>query len=409
MSSEPFHILGQASGPGIPMHSERSGVAPRITSILIKPASALCNLDCSYCFYLDRDLDPYAALPQRRMSEETLERLVDSYLFYSYPNATFAFQGGEPTLAGLPFFEKLVRLQQDKGRDGQSVSNALQTNGVLLDDNWCQLFQQYKFLIGLSLDGPEEINDKYRYNKEGHGTYKWVMRGMEALKKNNVDFNVLCVLSSANIDKPRELYRYYKSLGVDNIQYIPLAEFGQGGERLPFTITPEQYGKFLVETFEEWWPERRRMRIRFFDNIAEAVAGQKPGSCTMHETCDSYVVVEYNGDVFPCDFIVEGGWTLGNVNMDSWGEIARRNRRYRFAENKTLAHAECQVCEYQSICHGGCPKFRHGPKGDFSDLDYFCQSYKMIFAKAVGPLQDDLSKLMGRRVVMPGRHAISPY
>ena len=299
------------------MHSERSGPAPRISSILIKPASAICNLDCSYCFYLDRDLDPYADLPQRRMSDETLERLVDSYLFYSYPNSTFAFQGGEPTLAGLPFFEKLVKFQQRFGRDGQSVSNALQTNGVVLDDNWGQFFHQYNWLIGLSLDGPEEINDRYRYNKEGHGTFKWVMRGLEALQRNKVDFNVLCVLSQANIDKPKELYNFYKSLGVDNVQYIPLAEFGGGSSRLPFTITPEQYGKFLVETFELWWPERRKMRIRCFDNIAEAVAGQKPGSCTMHETCDSYAVVEYNGDVFPCDFFVESGWKLGNITQDS--------------------------------------------------------------------------------------------
>jgi uncharacterized protein len=235
------------------------------------------------------------------------------------------------------------------------------------------------------------------------------MRGMEALKKNKVDFNILCVLSQANIHKARELYEFYKSLGVDNIQYIPLAEFGGSGQRLPFTITPEEYGRFLVETFELWWPERRKMRIRFFDNIAEAIAGQKPGSCTMHETCDSYAVVEYNGDVFPCDFFVESGWKLGNINLDSWPEIARRNRRYAFAGNKTRAHPECQVCEYQSICHGGCPKFRHGPNGNFDDLDYFCQSYKMIFAKAVGPLQDELSKLMGRQVVMPGRHSISPY
>jgi uncharacterized protein len=409
MDSEQFHILGQASGPGIPLHSERSGTAPRISSILIKPASAICNLDCGYCFYLDRDLDPYTDLPQRRMSDETLERLVDSYLFYSYPNSTFAFQGGEPTLAGLPFFEKLVKLQESKGRNGQSVSNALQTNGVLLDDNWGQLFHQYNFLIGLSLDGPEGINDKYRYNKEGHGTHKWVMRGMEALQRNKVDFNILCVVSQANVDKPRELYNYYKSLGVDNIQYIPLAEFGGPSNGLPFSVTAEQYGRFLVETFDLWWPERRKMRIRFFDNIAEAIAGQKPGSCTMHETCDSYAVVEYNGDVFPCDFFVESGWKLGNIMLDSWPEIARRNRRYSFAEKKTLAHPECQVCEYQSICHGGCPKFRHGPNGKFEDLDYFCQSYKMIFARAVGPLQDELTKLMGRQITMPGRHSISPY
>ena len=409
MDSEQFHIVGQASGPGIPLHSERSGPAPRISSILIKPASAVCNLDCSYCFYLDRDLDPYTDLPQRRMSDETLERLVDSYLFYSYPNSTFAFQGGEPTLAGLPFYEKLVGLQQRLGRDGHSVSNALQTNGVLLDDNWGQLFHQYNWLIGLSLDGPEEINDKYRYNKEGHGTFKWVMRGMEALQRNKVDFNILCVLSKANIDKPKELYKFYKSLGVDNIQYIPLAEFGGASKGMPFTVTPEEYGKFLVETFELWWPERRKMRIRFFDNIAEAIAGQKPGNCTMHETCDSYAVVEYNGDVFPCDFFVESGWKLGNVNLDSWSEIARRNRRYSFAEKKTLAHPDCQVCEYQSICHGGCPKFRHGPNGQFEDLDYFCKSYKMIFERAVGPLQAELTKLMGREIVMPGKHSIGAY
>lgn len=383
------------------MYSERGGAAPRLTSILIKPASALCNLDCSYCFYLDRDLDPYAELPQRRMSDETLERLVDSWLFYSYPQSTFAFQGGEPTLAGLPFFEKLVRLQQARGRDGQSVSNALQTNGVLLDDAWCQLFQQYQFLIGLSLDGPEDVNDRYRYNKDGHGTYKWVMRGLEALQKNKVEFNILCVLSQANIHKARELYQFYKSLGVDNIQYIPLAEFGGEAKALPFAITPEEYGKFLVETFEVWWPDRRKMRIRFFDNMAEAIAGQKPGSCTMHETCDSYAVVEYNGDVFPCDFFVESGWKLGNITTDSWAEIARRNRRYAFAQNKTIAHPECQVCRYQAICHGGCPKFRHGPRGQFADLDYFCQSYKMIFDRAVGPLEDDLTKLLGQKIKMP--------
>jgi uncharacterized protein len=408
-AADPFHILGQASGPGISLYGERSGPAPRITSLLIKPASAICNLDCLYCFYLDRDLDPYADLPQRRMPIDTLERLVDSWMFYSYPQSTFAFQGGEPTLAGLPFFEKLVEFQKKYGRDGQSVSNALQTNGVLVDDNFAQLFREYNWLIGLSLDGPEEINDKYRYNKEGHGTFKWVMRGMEAMKKHNVDFNILCVLNDANVEKPRELYRFYKSLGVDNIQYIPLAEFGGPGSRLPFAITPEQYGKFLCETFEEWWPDRRRIRIRFFDNMAEAIAGQKPGSCTMHETCDSYCVVEYTGDVFPCDFFVESGWKLGNVTTDTFAEIARRNRRYAFAEKKTLAHPECQVCAYQSICHGGCPKFRHGPNGDFHDLDYFCQAYKMIFDKAVGPLEKELTELLGRQIIMPGKHAISPY
>jgi len=373
-----------------------SGQAPRITSLLIKPASAVCNLDCEYCFYLDRDADPYKALPARRMTEETLERLVDTYLFYSYPESVFAFQGGEPTLAGLPFFEKLVALQQQYGRNGQVVSNSLQTNAVLLDQNWCDLFRSYQWLLGVSLDGPEEVNDRFRFNKEGRGTWKRVMESIALLKKNQVEFNILCVLSSANVDKPKELYKFYRSIGIDNIQFIPLAEFDSAGNPQPFTITPEQYGRFLCEVFELWWPERRKVRIRVFDNIAEALAGQKPGNCTMHETCDSYVVVEYNGDVYPCDFFVESSWKLGNVTLDSWAEIGRRARRYSFASKKTLAHPDCQVCEYQSICHGGCPKFRHGPQRRFEDLDYFCQAYKMIYGKSVGPLRTEVQRLLAQ-------------
>lgn len=384
------------------------GQAPRITSLLIKPASAVCNLDCSYCFYLDRDADPYKELPARLMTNDTLERLVDNYLFYSYPASTFAFQGGEPTLAGLPFFQKLVDLQQRHGRNGQSVSNALQTNGVLLDKDWGQLFREYKFLIGISLDGPEEVNDLYRFNKAGHGTWKNVMRGVEAMQKEKVDFNVLCVLSQSNVHKPREIYKFYRSLGIDYMQFIPLAEFDAEGKPFPFTITPEEYGRFMCEIFDLWWPERRRIRVRFFDNLAEAIAGQKPGSCTMHETCDSYVVVEYNGDVYPCDFFVESSWKLGNVNLDSFPEIARRQKRYSFAVKKTLAHPECQVCEYQTICHGGCPKTRHGMHRQFEDLDYFCQAYKMIFSKAVGPLRKDVEKLLGRSAEL-APHSISPY
>jgi uncharacterized protein len=376
-----------------------SGQAPRITSLLIKPASAVCNLDCEYCFYLDRDADPYKALPARRMPDETLERLVDTYLFYSYPESVLAFQGGEPTLAGLPFFEKLVRLEQQYGRSGQVVSNSLQTNGVLIDQNWCDLFRSYEWLLGVSLDGPEEVNDRFRFNKEGRGTWKRVMESIALLKKNRVEFNILCVLSQANVDRPKELYRFYRSIGIDNIQFIPLAEFDAEGKPLPFTISPEQYGRFLCEVFELWWPERRKVRIRMFDNIAEAVAGQKPGTCTMHETCDSYVVVEYNGDVYPCDFFVESNWKLGNVTLDSWPEIARRSRRHSFASKKTLAHPECQVCEYQSICHGGCPKFRHGPQKRFDDLDYFCQAYKMIFGRSVEPLREEVKRLMAA----PGR------
>lgn len=367
-----------------------------IKSLLIKPVSAVCNADCSYCFYLDRDADPYKALPSRRMTLETLERLVDTYLFYSYPNSAFAFQGGEPTLAGLPFFEKLIEFQKRHGRRGQTVANSIQTNGLLIDDAWCPLFNQYHWLVGISMDGPQEMHDSYRTNRQGRGTWRAAMSAIECLKKNGVELNVLCVLSRANVAQPRELYRFFGSLGIDYIQYIPLAEFNGLGQPMPFTITPEEYGRFLCDTFDLWWPDRRRVRIRFFENIAESLAGQRPSTCTMHETCDSYAVVEYSGDVYPCDFFVEQDWKLGNVNLDSWAELARRQRRRQFAANKTIPHPSCQACEYQPICHGGCPKHRHDRHRQFGDLDYFCTAYKMILAKSVGPLKRELDRLAQR-------------
>ena len=221
------------------------GTTPRIHSLLIKPASAVCNLDCEYCFYLDRDADPYKEMPGRRMSDETLERLVDGFLFYSYPHTVFAWQGGEPTLAGVEFFERAVEMQKRCGRDGQTVSNALQTNATLLNERWCALFREYNFLLGVSLDGPAAVHDRYRVNKQGKATFRKVMQGVELLQKNKVEFNILCVLSRANVEHPAELYKFFRGLGVEHIQYIPLAEFGDLGMLQPSTITPEQYGRFL--------------------------------------------------------------------------------------------------------------------------------------------------------------------
>ncbi|MGH9808437.1 MAG: radical SAM protein, partial [Terriglobia bacterium] len=244
---------------------------PRIGSLLIKPVSAICNLDCSYCFYLDREADPYASLPGRRMSDDTLERLVEKFLVYSYPQSTFVFQGGEPTLAGPAFFERLCALQKEHGRSGQIVSNSLQTNGILLDPRWCALFREYHWLIGLSLDGPEEMHDRYRVDKQGRGTWRQVMRGLETLAKHDVPFNVLCVLSQANVERPKEIYAFFRSLGVEHMQFIPLAEFAPDGTPLPSSLTPEQYGRFLRGIFELWWPDRHKIHVRFFDNVRESL------------------------------------------------------------------------------------------------------------------------------------------
>lgn len=377
-----------------------TGPVGRISSLLIKPASAVCNLDCEYCFYLDRETDPYKDISHKRMSYDTLRRMVESYLFYSYPQSTFAFQGGEPTLAGLPFFEKLVSYQQKYGRSGQSVSNALQTNTILIDDAWCRFLREYNWLVGASIDGTEEMHDRYRVNRGGEGTWRKVMKSIERMRKHRVDFNALCVLSQANVEKPKEVYRFFRSLGIDYLQFIPLAEFSATGERQHSAITPKQYGRFLLEVFELWWADRKRVRIRYFDNIAEAVAGMKPGNCTMHETCDSYVVVEYNGDIYPCDFFVSPEWKIGNLNKETWSQIAANPLRARFAYGKQIPHPACQVCEYKDICHGGCPSNRWKQRGNPADLDYFCESYKMVYAAVLDPLRKEVEQITGKPAVL---------
>jgi uncharacterized protein len=328
------------------------------------------------------------------MPLEVLERLIDSYLFYSYPESSLAFQGGEPTLASLQFFTQVVELEKRYGRPGQNISNSLQTNATLLDERWCALFREYNWLVGVSLDGPEDIHDAYRLNRAGHGTWRQVVSGIELLRREKIDFNVLAVVSTANVGRAAELYQYFRGLGVEHIQYIPLAEFDAQGNPLPYTITPEQYGRFLCETFDAWWRERRQVRIRFFDNVAEALAGQKPSSCTLLDSCDSYAVVEYNGDVYPCDFFVEAGCKLGNVVTDSWSEIAGRQRRFSFASKKALPRPECDACEYKAVCRSGCPHLRQAANGRFEDLDYFCAAYKMIYAKCIGPLRKDLQRIL---------------
>ena len=384
--SNPFPIL---SGTELQV----DGPSPPITSLLIKPASALCNLDCTYCFYLDREADPYEATRSRIMSPETLRELVQGYLEYSYPQAAFAFQGGEPTLAGLEFFQSLVELQQMFGRPGQQISNSIQTNGILLNEDWCRLFRDYDFLVGLSLDGPRDVHDAYRLNKGGQGTWDQVMSAMRLLQRESVEFNVLAVVSQANVRRAAETYKFFRGLGVQYLQFIPLVEYRADGQAEPFTITGEEYGEFLAELFDVWWPERREVRVRHFDNIAEALAGMMPGACTMHASCDSYAVVEHNGDVFPCDFFVERSWKLGNVHADDWRDIAGRIRRHNFAAKKSTPHVECSVCNYKTLCHGGCPSNRHARQGRFEDLDPMCAGYKRIYAKAIEPLTADLREL----------------
>ena len=325
-------------------------VTPRITSLLIKPASAVCNLDCAYCFYLDREADPYKALPARRMTLETLERLVDTYLFYSYPNSVFAFQGGEPTLAGLPFFEKLVEFQKHYGRNGQSVSNALQTNAILLDENWCDLFREYQWLLGVSLDGPEDIHDRYplQQGEARHLEARHAERRAAAEEQSGVQHSVRA--------EPGQRGQAARTLQILSARWASTIcssfrwpSSTPAGNPLPFTITPEQYGRFLlrdVRPLVARAPQGAHPLFRQHRRSAGRPEARQPAPCTKPATATWWWSTTATST--RAISLWKSGWKLGNVNARFLARNrAPQRRRYSFASKKTLAHPECQVCEYQ--------------------------------------------------------------
>ncbi len=379
-----------------------------VGSLLIKPVSALCNLACSYCFYLDRETDPYAGRPQRRMTDEVLERVVAEFEGYRFPVVTFAWQGGEPTLAGLDFFRRAVDLQQEHGRPGQVVSNSLQTNGMVIDADWASFLAEYRFLVGVSLDGPREIHDRHRRNRAGAGSWERVMRSLEILRDAGVEVNILCCVHRGNFDRAAELHAFFRELGIDYVQYIPIAEYDAEGRPRPETVSAAQYGRFLVELFDAWWPDRERLSVRFFDNVLERLLGRQPGSCTMHERCESYLVVEYNGDVYPCDFFVEEPWKIGNIAQAGIRELARSPLRARFAARKLLPRTECEECGYEFLCRRGCPKLRHARRGAFEDLDVFCESYRTFYEHALERLRERAAEIQKIAATRPATGRIAP-
>lgn len=357
--------------------------------LLIKPASGDCNLACQYCFYL-RSSNVYPEAKKHRMSEKVLEEMIKQTLETNHPVASFAWQGGEPLLMGLEFFEKAVELMKNHGK-GHSVSNGLQTNGILLDEKWAKFFVKYHFLLGVSLDGPKSTHDKFRPN-----TFDRVWQGIEALRENKVEFNILTVVNSDNATRPEEVYDFFTSSGLQHLQFIPCMEETEALQKSsPCTITPEQYGEFLCRLFDRWikdgYPD---IHVRFFDNVLEHYLGLVPGSCQMRDKCGAYVVIEYNGDVFPCDFFVYPEWKLGNIFEKPLGEIVKGDLFKKFADSKVTLRKRCRRCRWIKICCGGCSRTRYFRRQSFSDLDYFCKAYQTFFEHSADRLKD-ISKRQG--------------
>ncbi|MBC7330506.1 anaerobic sulfatase maturase [bacterium] len=350
----------------------------RISSILIKPVSSDCNARCTYCFYR-RPLDPYKGDKSHIMSDDVLESLISQYLKMSGQMAIFSWQGGEPTLAGLDFYEKVIKLEIKYSKPGQIIGNALQTNALLIDEDWASFFKEYNFLMGVSLDGPKEVHEFYR----GRGSFERVMEAINILKAYDVEFNILTVISDVNQDKGRELLDFFLSQELFYLQFIPCVERDyQTNEVTPFSVNPDGFAKFLKKTFDKWFNKGNPFfSLRDFENILMIYMGLEPELCQYKKECGDYVVVEYNGDVYPCDFFVFKEWRLGNIMEKPLEEIISNNEVFeRFKKLKTSDYEECSKCKWRLICNKGCPRFRVNYKGEIVGHNYLCSAYKEFFS-----------------------------
>ncbi len=366
--------------------------------VLTKPVGPICNLDCKYCFYLEKER-LYAGERQWRMTDAVLEEYIRQYIQQQPAQEIhFAWQGGEPTLLGVEFFRKAVALQQ-KHAAGKTISNALQTNGTLLDDEWCEFLARHRFLIGLSVDGPREFHDQYRLDKHRQPTFDRVMRGLEFLKKHAVDFNTLTVVNRANSRRPLEVYRFLKEIGSGYLQFIPLVERATAGPGFaeppepghpsvgvspvtPWSVEAGQYGKFLCAIFDEWVRhDVGRVFVQLFDVALGNWMGLGSSLCVFAEKCGVALALEHNGDLYSCDHYVYPNYRLGNLMNQSLGGMVSSARQLKFGSDKLDSLPQfCRRCDVRFACNGECPKHRFitTPEGE-PGLNYLCPAYKQFF------------------------------
>lgn len=367
--------------------------------IMAKPHGPICNLDCTYCYYLEKE-NLYAAKGRDyRMSDSVLESYIRQYI-QSQPgqHVSFAWQGGEPTLLGVPFFERVLALQK-KYAGGKTIENAFQTNGTLLDDQWGEFLARNKFLIGLSVDGPEEIHDAYRVDKGGQPTFARVMRGLEFLKKHGVEFNTLTVVHRKNSYRARDVYRFLKQIGSVYFQFIPVVE-QMAAEPDPnglvllkpyarqqttvseWSVEPLQFGKFLSSVFDEWvLSDVGRIFVQIFDVALESWVGVPQSLCVFAPQCGSALAVEHNGDLYSCDHFVYPENKLGNILERAMAGLVTSQQQTRFGNAKlTALPSDCRNCDVRFACNGECPKHRFTTtaSGEYG-LNYLCAGYKHFF------------------------------
>lgn len=355
--------------------------------VMIKPRGALCDLECAYCYYLNKaDLYPGSGF---RMSDEVLESFTRQYLECQLsPEVVFGWQGGEPTLMGLDFFRRAVALQQRYAPAGVQVLNTFQTNGVSLDDEWCGFFREHGFLVGISIDGPADLHDAYRVDRGGKPTHARVLAGLRRLQAHGVDFNVLTTVHAANVRHPLRVYRHLRDdVGTAFMQFIPIVEpvSGTQSEQGPVTdrsVTGRQYGDFLTGIFDEWvHRDVGTVFVQIFDVALAAWYGQRPGLCVFEETCGRAMALEHTGDLYSCDHFVEPRHRLGNVLGTALPILAGSDGQRAFGQaKKDTLPRYCRECEVRFVCNGGCPKNRiqSTPDGE-PGLNWLCEGYRAFF------------------------------
>lgn len=365
--------------------------------LLIKPASADCNLRCEYCFYLPK-LALYPKTTRHVMPRGVMHQLIGDYMQMAGETPSFGWQGGEPTTLGLDFFRRVVAVQAMKARAGQAIANGFQTNGILLDDDWARFFRRYRFLVGLSLDGPPHIHDHYRRDAGGKPTFERVLRAADILRRNEVEFNILCMVTAFSGDRAGEVWDFFVERDLRFLQFIPCIEVHpETGEVQPYSCTPEQYGRFLCEAFDRWSAEvPPQTYVRTFDDLLMMHMGGEAPTCVFRPTCAEYLLIEHNGDVYPCDFFVEREWLLGNIMETPLREIALSDRFREFRYAKQAYGEGCAECEWLAQCHGGCARHRLAVGPAAWRRNYFCDSYRMLFAHADGRLQEMARELSAR-------------
>lgn len=383
----------------------------KLNSILVKPAGPDCNMACTYCFYL-RKAELFPKVKIHRMTEVILEETIWQGMTQSGEQVSFGRQGGEPTLMGLPFFEKVIKFQKCYGHE-QSVGNGLQTNGILIDKNWAKFLKDYKFLVGLSLDGPEHIHNCYRFMRNGQGSWAQVVDRAKLLLDAEVVVNALTVVNIYSVHFPQEIYEFHKELGLNYMHFISCVESDpeEPTQAAPFSAPPKEYGKFLCKLFDLWLADfvnnKPATSIRFFDSVFFQYVDMEPPECTLLPACGIYVVVEHNGDVYSCDFFVEPEWKLGNIMEGNLAEMLNSDRQYEFGQMKCTLPTVCKNCKWLRYCQGGCTKDRIRDPRD-NGFNHFCESFKMFFEYA-DPCLRNLAEEWKRQQILEEQKAISLY